>query len=400
MSMFYYKAKKGPDRTVEGEIDAESRSDALAKLEAMGLVPLMVDIVRGSRRTTGRHSAKASFREVTMFTRQLASLIRSGVPILRALAIIREQTEKEGFRWVVGDITNRVRDGASLSAALEFYPRIFPLLYIDLVKAGESAGKLDVILDNLANAREREEDIRRKSRAAMAYPILVLLIGIITVFVLLAFFMPQVIGLYKDFKTLPLPTRILIAMSNFLQATWHWILMVIILFFIVFHRISSMDKGQSFMTAVLLKIPLLRSFILETEIARFARTLALLIESGIKIDRAIELSAGAFKNVLFKRELAKISAGTVEQGVPFSEGLKKSKLFPPFIGNMAAVGENSGQLDKSLLEIAEFYDKNIEHRSRIVVSLIEPILILGVGVIVGFIVAAMLLPIFELGTGL
>jgi len=400
MATFYYRAKKGPDHTVEGEISAESRADAMARMEAMGLVPLRVDSVHGKTGLARERFTRVTFRDVTVFTRQLASLTRSGVPILRALSIIKDQTENTAFRKIVDGITERVRDGSPVSAAMGFYPKIFPPLYVNLVRAGESAGKLDVVLDNLADAREKEEDVRRRTQAAMAYPALVLLVGIATVFVLLAFFMPQLIDLYRDFKTLPLPTRMLIGMSNFLQSAWHWILMTVLLVVVVFQRISSMEKGQPVITILLLNIPVIRRFVMESEMARFARTLSLLLESGITIDHALELSGGAFKNVLFRNELADIAGRTVEQGVPFSDGLKKSKLFPSLVGNMAAVGEGSGQLDKSLLEIAGFYEKNIEYMGRTVVSLIEPILILGVGAVVGFIVAAMLLPIFELGTGL
>ena len=398
--IFYYKAKKGPDQTIEGEIAAESKSDAMSRLEEMGLAPVRVDAVPHNLNVKKQYFGRVTFRDVTVFTRQLASLIRAGVPILRSLSIVKEQTDKVIFKKVLEEITERVRDGNPVSFAMGFYPRLFSPIYVNLIRAGELAGKLDVVLDNLANSREKEEDIRRRFQAAMAYPALVLLVGIITVFILLVFFMPQLIDLYRDFKTLPLPTQVLISVSNFFQQTWHWIVMVIFLVFMVLHRLASMEKGQSVITALILKVPVMRRFVLETEMARFSRTLSLLLESGINIERALELSGDVFRSAFFKNELANITNKTIKHGVPFSEGLKRSSIFPPFVGNMIAVGEGSGQLDKSLLEIAEFYEKNIEYLGRTIVSLVEPILILGIGAIVGFIVAAMLLPVFELGTGL
>ena len=230
MTTFVYKAKHGPDRTVEGELTAESHSAALARLDAMGYIPLKVEARPGTPGGAAKlHKGRVRYRDITVVTRQLASLTRAGVPILRALATIAGQTENARLQQVMDAVQAHVRDGNPLSAALSRHQQLFPELYISLVRAGESAGKLDTVLFSLAEAREQDEEIRRKVEAAMAYPMLVLAVGLVTVFILLAFFLPQVVDLYRDFRTLPLPTRMLIGISGFMSSAWHWILIVIVL---------------------------------------------------------------------------------------------------------------------------------------------------------------------------
>ncbi|MFC1497281.1 type II secretion system F family protein [Verrucomicrobiota bacterium] len=402
MPKYIYKAKDGPTKTVEGEIDAESKSAAVAEMDAMGYSPVWIrekkikayktKYIPGRRRVTQR--------DVVVFTRQLASLTKSGVPILRALSTISEQTESSGFQKIVKDLENTIRDGNMLSEALSKYPSLFTELYISMVRAGESGGVLDTILLRLAEAHEKEEEIKRKIQAATAYPLLIVAAGITTVFVLLTFFLPKVVTLFKDIKDLPLPTRMLIGTSNFFSDYWYWMVIIGVLFFVVLQRLASLEKGRTFFDRIKLHIPLLSRFIRQADIAGFARTLSLLIEAGIPIDTALSLSANTLRNAILQDEVEEIRQQTVLQGQPLSLGLKRARYFPVFVASMAAVGEEAGRLDESLTEIASFYEKEVDQQTRLVTSLLEPILILVVGVVVGFIVAAMLLPIFELGTGM
>jgi type IV pilus assembly protein PilC len=402
MPRFTYKAKNGPGKTVEGDLNAESQSAAVAALEAMGCSPIWVTEKEepeagGIQRLRRR---RVSSRDVTLFTRQLASLTKSGVPILKALSTIGEQTENTAFRRIVEDLGNTIRDGNMLSGALAKYPRFFPEIYINMVRSGESAGMLDTTLSRLADAREREDEIRRKVQAAIAYPLLIVSVGIITVFVLLAFFLPKVVGLFKDYRDLPLPTRILMGVSGFCSANWYWIVLVTALLVVIVKRLASQEKGRAWMDGIKLHLPLVNRFILESEIARFARTLALLIEAGIPIDKALTLSGDTLHKTLLREEIETIRKHTVLQGGALSSGMKKSRFFPPFVSNMTAVGEEAGRLDESLNEVASYYEKDVDQQTRLATSLLEPALILGVGAIVGIIVAAMLLPIFRLSMAL
>lgn len=402
MTIYAYKAKDGPDRTVEGELTADSRAAALLAIDRMGYSPIAVHEKAASSRREfqWRGGRRVRPRDVTVFTRQLASLIRSGVPILRALRTIGDQTENRRMRAVVEQVAASIRDGNMLSGAMVRFPVLFSSLYLDMVRAGESAGILDVSLTRLADSREKEEEVRRKVQSAMAYPILVLVVGILTVFMLLSFFLPQVVALFKNFDDLPLPTRILIGLSNFFRDYWLWMLLLLALAVAVVNRLMSVERGRTLVDGFVLRVPFVRRFVLESEIARFARTLSLLIAAGVPIDKCLELSANTLGNLLLRDEVDAVRVGTVQKGAPLSEGLKRSRHFPAFVANMTAVGEEAGRLDEALLEVATYYEKEVEQQARLATSMIEPILILGVGAIVGFIVAAMLLPIFQLGTGL
>ena len=293
-----------------------------------------------------------------------------------------------------------IRDGSMLSDALVKFPALFSALYVNMVRAGESAGLLDTMLFRLAEAREKEEEIRRKVQAAMAYPTLVLIVGFGTIFVLLAFFLPKVVDLFDGFDDLPLPTRMLIGGSEFCSGNWHWVVILAGLAAAIFNRLAAIERGKTFVDGIKLRIPFMNKFVLYSDIARFGRTLSLLVDAGIPIDRALALSAQTLHNSVLREEIERVRDETVTQGAPLSTGLKKTRHFPQMVANMCAVGEEAGQLDESLTEVASYYEAEVDQRSRLVTSLLEPILILVVGGMVGFIVAAMLLPIFRLSVAM
>lgn len=400
MPTYLYKAKQGPQKSIEGELVAESRAAAVAAVDAMGYHPVWVrekTAEDGARRRLLK-VRRVTRRDVTVFTRQLAGLIRSGVPILRALLTLAEQTEKRAFRRVIEHIEHAIRDGKMLSESLSAFPTLFSELYVNMVRAGESGGILDHVLERLADAREKEEDTRRRVQAAVAYPTLVLIVGVVTVFVLFSFFLPRVAELFEGYGKLPMPTLILIGISRFFSDYWYWMVFGVLLVLALFNRLAAMEKGRGLVDTMKLRTLFLGRFIRDVGIARCARTLALLIDAGIPIDKALALSGDTLNNAVMRDELDTVRRDTVQQGMRLSEGLKRARYFPPFVANMAAVGEEAGRLDEALGEVALFYEKEVEQRSRLATSLLEPVLILVVGLIVGFIVAAMLLPIFELST--
>ena len=402
MPKFIYKAKDGPSRTVEGEINAESKSAAVARLDTIGYSPIWIREQEPEAKKAKYYfgQQRITYRDVTVFTRQLASLIKSGVPILRALSTITEQTENAGFRKIVGEIEAGIRGGKMLSESMCRYPALFPELYVNMTRSGESGGVLDTVLLRLAEARERDEEIRRKVQSATAYPLLIVSVGVITVFVLLTFFLPRVVGLFKDFKDLPLPTRMLMRTSDFFVNYWYWMIIIVIFVFVVIKRLTSHDKGRILLDHISLHIPIFNKFICQADIARFARTLSLLIESGIPINTGLSLSANVLRNTVLRNEIEKIRQNVIQQGQTLSVGLKKTRYFPVFVANMCAVGEEGGRLEESLNEVAVFFEREVDLQTRLVTSLLEPILVLVVGAVVGFIVAAMLLPIFKLGAGM
>lgn len=402
MPRYRYKAKEGPGKTVERELIADSRAAAVARIEALGFIPVWVrEAGRGHRAASGRPGSRGIRRsDVTIFTRQFASMSRAGVPILRALHSIHEQTENPRFQAVVADLEHAIRDGAMLSEAMRHYPLLFPELYVNMVASGEAGGVLDTMLYRLADAREQEDESRRRVQAALAYPSLVAATGVVTVFVLLTFFMPRVMALFTHYNRLPLPTRILLGTSAFLSAYWYWMVLGVGLLLVVFQRLAAMDRGRLLVDTLKLRLPLLGRFLRDVELARFARVFALLINAGIPIDNVLQLSAKSIHNSVLGRELEEVRQRTVRQGLALSEGIKRSSFFPSFVGNMLAVGEETGRIDESLNEVAQFYEGSVARQSRMAVSLLEPVLLLVVGVVVGFIVFAMLMPIFEMGVQL
>ena len=400
MPKYEYKAKDGPGKTVAGFMDADSRDAVIASLDMQGLMPVWgkeAALVK-DKRSIG-FGRRIKFRDITLFTGQLASLLKAGVPILRAMSIIKDQPENIKLCKVVGAVEMSIRDGNMLSVALANYPANFPELYISMVRAGEASGALDVILSRLADSREKEEDIRRQLQAALAYPVLIIVVGLATVFGLLAFFLPRVVELFRDYNDLPLPTRILMGASDFFSTNWYWIILVLGLLGAIIHRIAIIEKGRLFFDTVKLRLPFAGRFITESEISRFARTFSLLIQAGMPIDQALDMSAQAVRNVVLRDDLEAVRRNTVENGETISAGLRGSPYFPAMVTNMAAVGEEGGTLDEAMDEVAIYYEKQCEQRGRLAVSLVEPIMILIVGALVGFIVSAMLMPIFQLGTG-
>ncbi len=402
MPIFVYKAKLGPGKTEEGELAAESRTAAVEQLSARGMIPVWVKEKGDADESAPgiRLRRRVKRRDVTLFTRQLSSLTKSGVPILNALLTTAGQTDNPAFRRVVEMIEADIREGGMLSDALARFPDLFSGVYVNMVRAGESSGKLDIILQRLAVAREKEDEVRRRVQSAIAYPTLVIVVGMLTVFVLLTFFMPRVISLFKNFDDLPLPTRALMGISSVFAGYWYWIVLVCILLGLAYRRMSATEKGRFAIDNAKLNLPLFGGFIMRHQMSVFSRTLSLLIEAGINLDRAMRLSAGALVNSVIRKQLLDAADETVNQGAPFSTTLKKVRAVPPMVVNMSAVGEQGGRLDEALSEVAGFYESEIDQQTRVVMSLIEPILILVVGGIVGFIVAAMLLPIFKLSISL
>jgi len=375
---------------------AESRAAVLAQIESQGLTPVWVKLSEGRR---GMHVRHGRVREgdITIFTRQLASMLRGGVSVIASMHSIQEQTESAGLRSMLAEMAGAIRDGAMLSDAMKTYPRCFSALYVNMVEAGEAAGVLDVMLERLADAREQEEEKRRQVQAAMAYPVLVGVVGLATVLILLTFFMPRVMRLFDASAPLPLATRMLLGVSTFLTHQGHWLLLLLALILVVFRRLAMLQSGRTFLDTLLLRTPLLGPFLRDVELARFARTFALLVKSGIPIERVLQLSGNILTNRVLRDDVQHLRVRTVQQGLRLSSGLRSSHWFPAYFANMVAVGEETGHLEASLADVARYYEAAVARQSRLASALIEPVLLLVVGVVVGFIVFAMLMPIFELG---
>lgn len=398
MPVFNYIAKSHPSKTEEGSIDAQSQSHAIAKLTGMGYFPVSVEAQDFSFLAKQSVFAfkKISRKDITIFTRHLAALIGSGVNVINGLNIVYSQTQNKYFKAIINDVIAKIKDGKSLSASMGLHPYVFSELYTSMIYSGESAGGLEDFLGRLADFLEKDEDFRSSIKNALTYPVFVLAVGVLTVVGLLGFVIPRLVTMFEDMgQLLPLPTRILISISGALRSYWWLILFFIIAVFFSLHRLYKSKHGRLFWDSARLKIIVFGEVALKTEISRLMRTLSLLISGGQPIVSALDVAVSVLGNEAIKTE-AKGFKARIIAGESFSKSVGASKLFPVFVNNIISVGEESGRLDKALMRIAEDYEKDVDNTLKALTRLVEPVIILVMGLIVGFIVLAMLLPIFQI----
>lgn len=416
MAKYIYHAKKNTGETIQGKIEAVSKEEAIEKLSLMEILPVSIEEevqtfdTQASYNVSGqpdraaeakipfftKQGGKIKSRQITVFSRQLASLLNSGVPILSAINIIAEQSEGLYLKEILKNICNAVKDGATFSSALSNYPRIFSALYVALVRSGEESGTLPVALLRIAEYRAKQEEIISRIRMSLAYPVLMAIVGVGTIVFMLTFVMPRLMGIFVNLgEKLPLPTRILISLSQGLRQWWFWIILAMAIIILLIRQQLKTQAGKIFFSLFSLHLPVFGKLILKAELSRFSRTLELLIKNGVSILRAIDVAIPVLENEIIKKQL-KQSYQELEQGGFFGKSLKNSKIFPLFMSNLISVGEESGRLDEALAEIANSYEHDTDEAIKVMSSLIEPLMILGMGLIVGFIVVAMLLPVFEI----
>ncbi len=414
MPIFVYQAKKGPQENIEGTVEAVTKEAAVRKIEQLGHVPVWLKLkedsseVKAGKIPQGKIFspsrlglfARISSRDLNIFTEQLATLVKSKVPLFEAINILSTQTENALLKKIILSVSSDLKDGKTLSEALANYPQVFPLLYVNMIRSGESGGVLDETLKRLAKFRSDQEEVKANVSSALAYPIFIIVVGLATIIILLTFGIPRLVSLFSDAKqALPLPTRILISISNLFRNFWYWMLLAIGISIFIFKRRQSTQKKKIVFDRFKLKLPLIGNFIKKAMLAEFTRTFALLLANGIPVLEALSITIPTINNEIFKIELENIHSDIIV-GTPLSQSMKKSFWFPPFLTNMLAVGERGGNLQEVLLEVAVFYEREVNKIKKIMTALLEPIIILIMGLVVGFIVIAMLLPIFEINMGI
>ncbi len=415
MRSFICKSKKGPFEIIESIIEAESREAAVSKIEQMGYIPVQITLKEDLKIVSNTDSKKSSIspftasfrlpqrvraRDLTVFTGQLAILIKSKVPLFEAVNILSEQTENIIFKKIISSLSDDLKDGKTFSESLSKYPKVFPLLYVNMVRSGESGGVLENTLIRLAEFQEEEENIKSKISSALAYPIFIIVVGFVSITALLTFGVPRLMFLFSETgQSLPVPTQILISISQGIREYWFWIMLIVCIFIFIFKRGQKTEKEKIIFDRFKLKVPLLGNFLKNVELARLSRTIAILLANGIPAFQAIQITIPTLNNTVFKTELENIHKDIVA-GSSISQSMKRSHWFPMFITNMVAVAEKTGNLKEVLSEIADFYEREVNKIMKIMTSLLEPVIMLVMGLIVGFIVMAMLLPIFEINMGM
>ena len=398
MPTYTYTAKTDPQNAVKGTLEAESEQEAISKLIRMGYFP--VSVTSESLSLLGNQEAqrrkKVSKKDIVTFTRQLATLIESGVNILNSLRIISDQLPNKYLKAVVADVAGKIKEGRSFSDSLAGHPLLFSGLYVSMIKTGEASGNLNETLKRLADFLEKDEELKNSVISALTYPLFVFVVGALTVIVLLAFVIPRLITMFEDMgQALPLPTKLLIQTSGFIRVYWWLILAIIGISLFLFHRIKNSPQGKRKIDTAQLNIPLIGDIVLKSEISHMMRTLSLLLSSGVPIVSSLDTSISVLVNQTVKDEVT-VFKESIAQGKSFSGCLKESAMFPSFVVNIVTVGEESGTMEKALLRIANDYEREIDNRLKALTRLLEPLIILLMGLIVGFIVLAMLLPIFQI----
>ena len=395
MPGFVYKAKQDNAQTVSGEVTARDADEAVDLVTQLGLLPVSVeekaDLMPGNLRVH-----RVSPRLLFSFTRQLVSLLKSGVPLLQALEVLQRQARDTRFALVIHDVAANLRNGRAFSACLQDHPLAFPAIYVTMVRAGEESGRLKELLSSLAAYQRKQEEIAQKVRGALAYPAFMLVVGVATVFFILSFVMPRISVLFQDMNTvLPWPTRMIMALSHGVRTSWP-VLVVFVLFGALAWRFMAQAPGlQRRVRSFFMGLPVIRGFAVKTDMERFARTLALLLDSGIPILKALETAVPTLDHEPLRLELAACQQ-RVAGGASFGECLRESAHIPDIVAQLIVVGEESGELPGALRDIADTYEQEIAEATKTATTLLEPLLILVVGLVVGFIVFAMLMPVFQM----
>jgi type IV pilus assembly protein PilC len=398
MAAYAYDAINAQGLEMSGVIHAPDLSAAREQLQARGLLPQSL----AERSAAGEAGARSAFKKIKpkslqVFARQFATMIEAGVSVVGALVTLEEQTDDKYLAEVIGDVRSDVEGGVILSRALARHPKVFNRLFVAMVEAGESSGTLDIVLDRVATQIEKETQIKRRVRGAMVYPTLVMSFACLVLIFMLLFIVPVFQNVFTSLHgSLPKPTLIIIALSNGLRHWWFVIFPAIIAMIFLLLRLKKTERGRQRWDRVKLRIPMkIGTVVHKIALARFSRTLATLMAAGVDIIRALEITAGTAGNWVVEQSLATIRT-RVHEGVPISQPLQEDPIFPPMVGQMVRIGEETGELDKMLGKVADFYEDEVDTSIQSLTSIIEPILMIGVGVMVGTIVIAMYLPMFKL----
>lgn len=400
MPNFTYKAKDGKGKLLQGAMEADSRIVVTNRLQAMGYFPIDVRADESKKKKAegfgGFFQKRIKTKDITSMNRQMADLIAAGIPLVKALTIITNQTPNESLKEIISRVSSDVQGGDTLALAMSRHPRIFSKLYCAMVRAGEIGGMLDSILERLADFAEVEEEIRGKIKAALAYPVVMVVAGIGAIVVLMTVVIPRILKIFSDLhQTLPLPTQILISILDFVKGNWYFLVGGLAIAVIAFWRFIKTEEGKLLWHTFQLRIPIIGDLVKKQQVARFARTLGSLLKNGVSILNSLEIVKEVMSNRIVKDEMSRVS-DAITQGSGIAAPLRDSKVFPPVVVNMISIGEETGRLPDVLLRVAASYEMEVDRSVKTMTSLIEPLIILGMGLVVAFVVISMLLPIFTL----
>jgi general secretion pathway protein F len=403
MPVYEYKALDTTGKSLNGIIDADSAVVARQKLRGSGIFP--VEVKETSSRARDLPSRQVTLStlfkriksgEVSITTRQLSILLGAGLTLVSSLEALISQHANPVLKKILAQVKESVNEGNSLAFSLSQHPKVFSSVYINMVRAGEASGSLDVVLDRLAEFTEHQQALRARIRAALAYPIFMFFIGSMVLFFLITYIVPSITKVFSDYhQTLPLPTLLLISVSSFLKSYWWIVLLVFGAAVYLLTRLKKTTKGNYMWDEIKLRIPLFGTVNTKMAMARFGRTLGSLLQSGVPLLTALQIVRNIVNNILIADDIDK-AMEQIEAGRSLAAPLAQSPRFPSIAVQMITVGEQSGELEKMLHKIADIYEREVESQIMALTSMLEPVMILVMAVVVGFIAISILLPIFEM----
>ena len=405
MATYSYVAKDALGKVITGTSEAENEQILVRRLREKGYFVQKVSSARAAaapkptakRKGGGFSLGRVTGRDLSIFCRQFATMIDAGVSLVRCLAVLEEQSTSGKLRQIIRDVQTSVESGETLSRALGRYPRVFGNLFVGLVRAGEIGGVLDETLNRLSTFLEENERLKRKVKSAMTYPVLVLFFAMGVVILLVTMVLPKFIEVFKDLgvsSKLPAPTQVLVQISNFVTTKWYMVLMITFGTMIAFSQYVHTRIGRRHFDWVKLKVPVFGKLNHKICIARFSRTLSTLLVSGVPILGALETVAGAVDNNIMSDAILSARAA-IREGEQIGDPLQRSGMFPPMVVQMIAIGEETGSLDAMLAKVADFYEAEVDATLASLAAALEPLLIVFLGGIVGFIVISMFLPLVQ-----
>lgn len=395
MPNYSYVAKSSDGRTINGTIEADNESRIIDSLRKQNLTIISIKEVRKVKKR-GDPGRKVKSEDLVIFSRQLATMVDSGIPLVQALDILSEQMEEKGLKEIINKVRDDVETGSSLSEALNKHPKVFSELFINMVMAGERSGMLDDILDKLAGYLEKMDALRRKVKSSLVYPAMVVSMSGLITLVLILKVIPTFKGIFSTLGgELPLPTKILIGVSDWSRHFFPYIVVTSVLALVGFKKYISTEKGKLQFDQILLKLPVFGILFRKVAVAKFSRTLSTLVRSGVPILDSLDIVGKTAGNKVIEAATVKVRL-SIREGENIASPLAKSGVFPPMVVRMIAVGEQTGELEKMLGKIADFYDEQVDNAVSGLTSMIEPLVIAFLGIVIGSIVIAMFMPIFKL----
>ena len=404
MAVYSYKATDSVGKVVTGVLEADEEKKVVAELQTRGLIPIRIALAKGNGKRLGMNVSEqllglfqgVSSKDVMAFTQDLATLLEAGLPVDRALSLLIESAEKERFKMVVKNILKTVQGGGYLSDALAKHPKAFTSFYVSMVRAGEAGGVLEAVLSRLGEFLESAQELKDYIKSAMVYPVFLVGVGGVSIIILLTFVIPKFSIIFSDMgQTIPLSTQFLLGISHLLQSYWWAILAVLGTGYFFLRKYLKTPAGRLKFDRKKMTFPVVGELIKKIEVARFARTLGTLTKSGVPILQALMLVKDIMGNKVVSAAMGNVYT-RVKEGDRLSKPLRDTGIFPPLAIQMITVGEETGRLDRMLLRVAESYEKMVRNTVKRLISLLEPTMILAMGLVVGFVVVSMLMAVFSM----